>query len=316
MGLFDIFKRNKEFENKKDDLFSIPCDYDGYDFVFKSNITNPSIYDEITKILTNDKISIKNMEEYKNLTIHSDIDTFYEFYDKWMELLRDNKFVIHLDKSMDMNSFAKSINELLLNIGCSDNIDEKEIVEKYKNELKKYSLDNKEIVDNINYDILQANVMAVELRKLGYELICFFNGFDNDDKTIIPIDKISEFKKLEESNFDKTELIGEIEKYFKITLPKDYIEYFSENNGFTGVLNDEYYDLWKLEDIITLNEEYKVQEFFPNLVYFGSNCGDEAYAFDKSNNMCIVSIPFIGSEEDKKIIANNFREFINNDSKK
>lgn len=212
MGLFDIFKRNKEFENKKDDLFSIPCDYDGYDFVFKSNITNPSIYDEITKILTNDKISIKNMEEYKNLTIHSDIDTFYEFYDKWMELLRDNKFVIHLDKSMDMNSFAKSINELLLNFGCSDNIDEKEIVEKYKNELKKYSLDNKEIVDNINYDILQANVMAVELRKLGYELICFFNGFDNDDKTIIPIDKISEFKKLEESNFDKTELIEEIEK--------------------------------------------------------------------------------------------------------
>ena len=61
MGLFDIFKRNKEFENKKDDLFSIPCDYDGYDFVFKSNITNPSIYDEITKILTNDKISIKNI---------------------------------------------------------------------------------------------------------------------------------------------------------------------------------------------------------------------------------------------------------------
>ena len=316
MGLFDIFKRNKEFENKKDDLFSIPCDYDGYDFVFKSNITNPSIYDEITKILTNDKISIKNMKEYKDLTINSDIDVFYEFYDKWMELLRNNKFVIHLDKYMDMNSFAKHINEVLLNIGCSDNIDEKEIVEKYKNELKKYSLDNKEIVDNINYDILQANVMAVELRKLGYELICFFSGFDNDDKTIIPINKINEFKRLEESNFDKTELIEEIEKNLKITLPKDYIEYFNENNGFTGVLNEKYYDLWKLEDIISLNEEYKVQEFFPNLVYFGSNGGDEAYAFDKSNNMCIVSIPFIGSEEDKKIIANNFREFINNDSKK
>ena len=125
-----------------------------------------------------------------------------------------------------------------------------------------------------------------------------------------------EIEKLQRSNFDKNELIGEIEKYFKITLPKDYIEYFSENNGFTGVLNDEYYDLWKLEDIITLNEEYKVQEFFPSLVYFGSNGGDEAYAFDKSNNMCIVSIPFIGSEEDKKIIAKNFHEFINNNSKK
>lgn len=198
MGLFDIFKRNKRIESKKDDLFSMPCDYDGYDFIFRSKITDPSIYDEITRILTNDKISIKSMKEYKNLTINSDVDEFYEFYNKWMQLLRDNKFVVHLDKYMDMNTFAKSINEILSNIGCSDNIDEKEIVEKYNNELKKYSLDNKEIVDDINYDILQANVMAVELRKLGYELICFFSGFDNDDKTIIPINKINEFKRLEE----------------------------------------------------------------------------------------------------------------------
>lgn len=49
--------------------------------------------------------------------------------------------------------------------------------------------------------------MAEELRKIGYELICFFNGFDNDDKTIIPIDKINEFKELEKevSLFDKSE---------------------------------------------------------------------------------------------------------------
>lgn len=110
--------------------------------------------------------------------------------------------------------------------------------------------------------------------------------------------------------------IKDIEEKFKITLPKDYIEYISENNGFAGILNEEYYDLWKLEDIISLNEEYEVQEFFPNLIYFGPNGGDEAYAFDKSNNMCIVSVPFIGNEVDKIIITNNFCEFINNDSKK
>ena len=44
-----------------------------------------------------------------------------------------------------------------------------------------------------------------------------------DDKTIIPINKINEFKRLEESNFDKTELIKEIENNFKVTLTKDYI---------------------------------------------------------------------------------------------
>lgn len=306
MKIFNLFKK----KNMKPNINTIPCNYDGYDFIFKSNITKPSIYDEVTKILTNDKISIKNMKEYKDLTINSDIDVFYEFYDKWMELLRENKFVIHLDKYMDMNSFAKSINEVLLNIGCSDKIDEQEIVKKYNNELKKYSLNNKEIVDEINYDILQANVMAIELRKLGYELICFFSGFDNDDKTIIPIDKISEFKIIEENKFDKTLLINEIEEKYKITLPQDYIEYIIKNNGYTGMLNDKYVDIWKLEDIISRNKEYQVQEFFSNLIYFGSNGGDEAYAFDKSNNMCIVIIPFIGKEEDKKIIANNFDDFV------
>ena len=76
MGLFDILERG----NRKKDLFSIPCDYDGYNFVFKSNITNPSIYDEITKTLTNNKININSIEEYKKLTKNSDIDIFYEFY--------------------------------------------------------------------------------------------------------------------------------------------------------------------------------------------------------------------------------------------
>jgi hypothetical protein len=114
-----------------------------------------------------------------------------------MYQLRENKYIIHLDKYVSMSSFVKSINELLLIIGCDNKLDEKEIVEKYNIELKKYSLDNKEIVDEINYDILQANIMAEELRKIGYELICFFSGFDNDDKTIISLDKISELKELE-----------------------------------------------------------------------------------------------------------------------
>lgn len=82
------------------------------------------------------------------------------------------------------------------------------------------------------------------------------------------------------------------------------------NNGYTGILNEQYYNIWKSEDIISMNNNYQVQEFFPNLIYFGSNGGGEAFAFDKSNNMCIVAIPFIGTEEDKIIIANNFNDFM------
>lgn len=107
------------------------------------------------------------------------------------------------------------------------------------------------------------------------------------------------------------EKIKEIEATFDIKLPKDYIEYIENNNGYTGMIDGDYYDIWNLEDIIARNSDYRVQELFPNLVYFGSNGGDEAYAFDKSNNMCVVSIPFIGTEEDKKVIADNFNDFIN-----
>ena len=83
-----------------------------------------------------------------------------------------------------------------------------------------------------------------------------------------------------------------------------------QHNGYNGMINKEYYNIWKLEDIISMNNNYQVQEFFPNLIYFGSNGGGEAFAFDKSNNMCIVSIPFVGTEEDKIVIANNFNDFI------
>ena len=49
----------------------------------------------------------------------------------------------------------------------------------------------------INYDILQSNVIARELRLIGYELISLFNGFDNYDKAVIPIIKIDDLKGIE-----------------------------------------------------------------------------------------------------------------------
>ena len=106
------------------------------------------------------------------------------------------------------------------------------------------------------------------------------------------------------------EEIKRIEETFKIKLPEDYIEYMKNNNGYTGMINEEYYDIWKLKDIVSMNNDYHVQEIFPNLIFFGSNGGDEALAFDKSNGMCIVIIPFIGTEADKTFVTDSFKEFI------
>lgn len=54
-----------------------------------------------------------------------------------------------------------------------------------------------DIEEDFNYDVLEANIVAQELRTIGYELINFFIGFDNNDKTIIKIDDIEKLKKIE-----------------------------------------------------------------------------------------------------------------------
>lgn len=47
------------------------------------------------------------------------------------------------------------------------------------------------------YDVLEANIVAGELRKIGYELISFFNEYDNCNMAIIPIGKIGMMKEIE-----------------------------------------------------------------------------------------------------------------------
>lgn len=60
-------------------LFENPCDYDRYNFAFKSNIKNPKKYEEMAKVLTSDKLENYNLEEYKKLSKCSDMDIFYLF---------------------------------------------------------------------------------------------------------------------------------------------------------------------------------------------------------------------------------------------
>lgn len=195
MGLLNIFKKNK---NKiGNDIFSIPCDYDGYDLVFKSGTTDPKLYEEFNEIITNNQFDISQLNEYKQLKIDSDEELFATFYDCWVEELKKEKYLSHLDKHNGIENFSKEINQILNNIKSSKTIDVDSIVERYKDELKKYTLDGKKIDSYFNYDILEANIVADELRKIGYELIKLFNGYDNDDTAIIPLNKIEKLKLIE-----------------------------------------------------------------------------------------------------------------------
>ena len=193
MGIFNVFKSKR----KKIDINTIPCDYDGYDISFEKNFTNVELYKDLNNIVTVGKVDIDSIEEYKQLNTNSSVDEFLNFYDSWLDILRNENYIIHLDNSMNITEFVNKINILLKNVDSNDTLDVNLITELYKKQLANYSFNNQKINDDFNYDILEANIVAGELRKIGYELICFFIGYDNNDKTIIKMTDIDRMKEIE-----------------------------------------------------------------------------------------------------------------------
>lgn len=187
----------KSKKQTKPDLFSIPCEYDGYDMVFEEGTTDVKLYEAFNEVITDRRYDINALPEYHALLEHRDEEHFDTFYDCWIRELEKNNFAFSLDNSVGIDSFAKGINRILQSIGSRKRLDEELITSEYRHELMNYSLSGKEIASEINYDILEANIVAKELGKIGYELICLFNGFDNNIKAIISLDKIVELKGIE-----------------------------------------------------------------------------------------------------------------------
>lgn len=191
------FKNYKSTKRAKPDLFSIPCEYDGYDMVFEEGTTDAKLYEAFNEVITDRRYDINTLPEYHMLLDRKDEEHFDTFYDCWIRELEKNDFVFLLDNSIGIDSFVKGINRILLSIGSGKQLNEEMVTSEYRHELMNYSLSGKEIISEINYDILEANTVAKELGKIGYELICLFNGFDNNIKAIISIDRIAELKEIE-----------------------------------------------------------------------------------------------------------------------
>jgi hypothetical protein len=64
-------------------------------------------------------------------------------------------------------------------------------------------------------------------------------------------------------------------------LPTDYLRFLRQANGGEGFVGKEVYlVLWRVEELAGMNAAYHVAEFAPGLLIFGSDGGDEAFAFD------------------------------------
>lgn len=93
-------------------------------------------------------------------------------------------------------------------------------------------------------------------------------------------------------------------------LPADYRSFLVKSNGGNGFIGNTYLILWAIEELCRFNKEYRVNNYTPGLILFGSTGGGEAYAFDtRKKPSFILRIPFVGMDfQYGTPIANNFDE--------
>lgn len=107
-------------------------------------------------------------------------------------------------------------------------------------------------------------------------------------------------------------LVASDSKTITSSLPDTYYQFLREGNGGEGFVGETYLILWRLEELEELNEAYKVSEYAPGFLLFGSNGGGEAFAFDvRESPTKIGKIPFVGMDKARfTLISDDFEQFL------
>ena len=104
--------------------------------------------------------------------------------------------------------------------------------------------------------------------------------------------------------------ILDLEKVLGIKLPNDYIDFLLITNGYSGKLGQSNVHFIGIEKI----EEYTLAyggEFFPWIVFIGTDGGNEMYVIDKRNEKLQFGLlPYIGEDKDFMLLGDTFEEFI------
>jgi len=119
-------------------------------------------------------------------------------------------------------------------------------------------------------------------------------------------------------NFDSNkpspvETMVAVERQFGIEFPADYKRFMADKDGGEGFVGSHYLILWRSSELVEFNRDYEVEKYAPGLIFFGSNGGGEAYAFDarSKEKMAIRMVPFVGmSLQEAEHIADTFEDFL------
>jgi len=111
---------------------------------------------------------------------------------------------------------------------------------------------------------------------------------------------------------DMTDLL-DIEREIGFELPDDYKDFLLRHGGHETQIGEEYVKLWDKDDLLLLNQDYKIFENLPGTIGIGDNGAGEFIGIEKLNDgeLRVVLTPFIDLDTQYHIqIGQSFTDFL------
>ncbi len=108
--------------------------------------------------------------------------------------------------------------------------------------------------------------------------------------------------------------IASLQAKARTTLPPEYLDLLRFGNGGEGplALAPLWFQLYSVEECLTLGHSDNTVTKYPNFIFFGSNGGIESIAFDLRNGLPwpIVMVDQVAREDSAEKIASDMATFI------
>ena len=99
-----------------------------------------------------------------------------------------------------------------------------------------------------------------------------------------------------------------IEEVNGLKLPEDYIEFMKEHNGGEGSIgNNIWGELFKLEELEELNNDYEMEKWWPGYIAIGGDKADMIWAYNPQKNE-YAEIDLYNIDENTYMLMNNTLE--------
>ena len=100
-----------------------------------------------------------------------------------------------------------------------------------------------------------------------------------------------------------------------VPFPRDYVDLMMHSDGLSGTIGNSRAVFWPIGELVELNDAYCVDDFAPGLVLFGSDGGNEGFAFDlrspKAEEIFFVTVPLVGMElAEVRHVSDTFLGFV------